>query len=749
MKYTLENLSPVEFTELVQDLLSAEFGQTYTKMLEGPDAGIDILFYGNNKTPHTVIQCKHYAQSTYSQLVASLRKEVTKVSKIKPKRYIVATSQQLTLRKKREISALFKEGTLAIDDIFAISDLNHLLRRHGNVESAHYKLWLGSTALLTKILHEGTSVWNQHLKSRIENRNTLYVQTPSFNSALKILNNYRIVLIAGPPGVGKTTLADVICAKMIEGGFAFREIIDLEDEIRDLPESGNIVLYFDDFLGHSVWRDNSPGSEKRFTRLIELVQRNNRFWLVLTTRTYLLEDAKKVSTSIETKLDKSKQIMLHVGEMSMSVRAKILYNHLYFNNVSSSLCEAFTDWTKLQYILKHVNFNPRIIESITSKALHSTAELNLADELINVLISPGEIYQSIINDRIGEEARDLLFAIFVSGVPTTISSVYTLWRDMRKKIDGTSSNKELFNRKLKSLDDSLVRISPIDDSKAGTPGELLYFFNPGVRECVRDTLWLHDDRWMLFCKEAHTSSRLARLSRCHPDAALKSSSTAFSVTMPKMWYVQWHRLAGFAHEEENIHQLICDFRESAELRMWDSKEKDVRSFLDVLRSTENESGQEIEWFNVCSLYYSKKLVKILISLPWMEEALTNSIDQHIRDGCSNYDAIDLKNKLEMMGAISRSSVQSLKDLGTQRVNQFLNDFENTEEEIDRNDFDEAEYLNQNLELGLDDEIDFYSGRVAENNSHPGSELPVIDLGDDSLSTAEIQSLFSSLVTQHA
>ena len=150
MHYDFQQLSPHDLEKLVQDLLQDEWGVLLESFKTGRDGGIDLRYACG--THSVVVQVKHYLKTGWAGLLRDLRLEVTKVSALKPSRYVLATSVPLSPANKQAIAQLFN-GTLAIADILGQEDLNNLLCRHPRIEQQHYKLWLASRAVLDRILH--------------------------------------------------------------------------------------------------------------------------------------------------------------------------------------------------------------------------------------------------------------------------------------------------------------------------------------------------------------------------------------------------------------------------------------------------------------------------------------------------------------------------------------------------------------------------------------------------------------------
>lgn len=102
--YDFGILSSYEFECLSRDLLRERDGLDYSNFAEGRDGGIDLrASLANGRT--VIVQAKRY--KTYSSLKSCLQKEVNKVVKLKPSRYVVTTSVDLTANNVEEIKGCF------------------------------------------------------------------------------------------------------------------------------------------------------------------------------------------------------------------------------------------------------------------------------------------------------------------------------------------------------------------------------------------------------------------------------------------------------------------------------------------------------------------------------------------------------------------------------------------------------------------------------------------------------------------
>ena len=204
----LQNLSHIDFEDLCRDIASVDTGHRFSAFGPGPDGGIDGRHSKDDKS--TILQCKHYLGSSFQQLKTEVKKEVNNLDKLTPDRYIFFTSQSLTPSRSNQLADIFGNHLNNPADIWGQEDIEGFLRSHPDVEKFHLKIWLGSVAVLERILQSGLEAYIQANKEEILNELKVYVRNESFSEAAKKLEDQKILIISGPPGVGKTTLAKML-----------------------------------------------------------------------------------------------------------------------------------------------------------------------------------------------------------------------------------------------------------------------------------------------------------------------------------------------------------------------------------------------------------------------------------------------------------------------------------------------------------------------------------------------------------
>ena len=99
------NLNDVEFEYLACDVMSRMLNTILRRFGTGKDGGIDLT--NDLQKYEIVVQVKHYTKSTTNQVVASAKKEVVKINKIKPREYYFCCSRDLTPENTRQILQMF------------------------------------------------------------------------------------------------------------------------------------------------------------------------------------------------------------------------------------------------------------------------------------------------------------------------------------------------------------------------------------------------------------------------------------------------------------------------------------------------------------------------------------------------------------------------------------------------------------------------------------------------------------------
>lgn len=292
-EYNFGNLSPYDFEQLIRDLLQSAEGVKLRSFAPGRDRGIDLRGWeSRNPSRAIVVQCKHMMNSSWTNIKAIVKKEKLKLDQLKrkPGRYILAVTKPLTAENIDELFEILKPYCLTSDDILDVAAIEQLFSDNEAVLQRHYKLWITSTPILQRIVHAGIYNRSESYREQLLRTSRTFVQPNAFPKARQALKDHHICMISGPPGVGKTTLAEMLCLEYLRRDFelvVISEDVSEGDEVYD-PTKKQIFIY-DDFLGRTdIYQKLRKNEDNRIIQFIRLVQRSPDHRFILTTREYIL-----------------------------------------------------------------------------------------------------------------------------------------------------------------------------------------------------------------------------------------------------------------------------------------------------------------------------------------------------------------------------------------------------------------------------------------------------------------------------
>lgn len=366
-EYNFDNLSPYDFELLMRDLLESAEGIRLRSFAPGRDRGIDLRGWESKKPPRVIIvQCKHMAHSSWANIRTSVEKEKAKLNRLKrkPSRYILAITKSLTAANVDELFEILKPYCQSPDDILDVAAIEQLLDSNEAVTRRHYKLWITSTAILQRILNAGIYNRSDSYRDALIKKSRTFVQSSAFGEAQEILNNHHSCIISGPPGVGKTTLAEMLCLEYLAQDF---ELIVISEDISEgdsiySPDRKQVFIY-DDFLGRTDIREKlGKNEDNRIVEFIRRIHRSPAHRFILTTREYILRAAQQRYERLDKGDLDILKCVLEVSNYSELQKGLILYQHLVFSD--HIIREDIEDIVRRRLyldIVRHPNYTPRHI----------------------------------------------------------------------------------------------------------------------------------------------------------------------------------------------------------------------------------------------------------------------------------------------------------------------------------------------------------------------------------------------------
>ncbi|MFN6945829.1 MAG: restriction endonuclease [Cytophagaceae bacterium] len=489
-------LFPSEFEKLCLDILKIrEPGLEFRTFGEWKDNGIDILCTSENK--QIIGQCKRYNPNNYNSFKQSLKREVKKCKKENPERYILLSSVTLGVDQFNEIEELF-EGYLKRSDIIDSEKLNEFLRdekNYGHIFKAHSKLLVPNfqslELALDKVVHRKYYQKTTCFLNEIESKHRLFHHTDQLPFLIKHLEENKVLILTGNPGVGKTATAMMIANYFLNK--KVKDLIFLEErdyvEVLSIIDENRLVIV-DDFWGQKFSPEikNHSTFQREFQRIIShFINSDNRF-LILTSRDYVIKDVLKVAEQETEILLNENKCIINIEECTDEEKVKILLNHLLFYDFDLSYIKRAHYDNDFEYIIKHKNYSPRHLDFFIRKYLKEDYQSSHAfyKSLHKYLDNPS-IFWNEAFQKLNPTAKSILLILLVSGDPMSINDLRSTFDDIQIEVRRILNEAIIpldFNRELKNLDEFYISI--------GQDGyyysSVVQFQSPGIKDYLLEFL---------------------------------------------------------------------------------------------------------------------------------------------------------------------------------------------------------------------------------------------------------------------
>jgi DNA replication protein DnaC len=498
-------LFPTEFERFCLDIIKVKEPELEFRTFgEWADNGIDLLCISEDK--NIIGQCKRYNQNNFNSLRQSLKKEVKKCKKQKPERYILFISASLGEGQFRKIVDLF-EHYLKKDDIIDGERLNGFLRdekNYGHIFKSHSKLLVPNfqsiELALDKVVHRKFYQKTTYFLHEIEAKHRLFHHTAQLPFLIQQLEENKVIILTGNPGVGKTTTAMMIAnyflSKKVKD-MIFLEERDYADTLSIAEEDRLIVV--DDFWGQNFSPQIKSHStfQREFQTIIKHFTNSRNCFLILTSRDYVIRDAfKGAEFETQTMLNINKHI-INIEDLSNEDKVKFLLNHLLFYDFDLSYFQNAQYNDTFEHIIKHQNYSPRHLDFFIKKYLNEDDQSSYAfyESLFKYLDNPTEFWNEAFQ-KLNPTAKTILLILLVSGDPMDIDDLKTSFNDIQIKAREILNEGIIpadFDKELKKLEEFYISINQ-DEYYYGTSIE---FQSPGIKDYLLEFLrnegylWIH------------------------------------------------------------------------------------------------------------------------------------------------------------------------------------------------------------------------------------------------------------------
>jgi len=463
--YDFSTLDDKDLESLARDLLNKKYNLELQDFKTGRDGGIDLRYAGDGLVPKVIVQVKEYLRSGVTKLKYDLLKEYEKIRPLNPERYLVVTSVSLSAKDKDDMFKAAKGLIKKPDDVFGKEDLNALLREFGDILKSWYKLWLTNTEVLSRILNNASYTRSDFTIEIIRKRVKIYVETQDFNEALDVLFEQKVLMITGVPGIGKTTIAEMIVYHILEREHELISVANIDEAEARFSADPKLkqLFYFDDFLGATYLEFTSAaGKASRIALFIERIRNSHNKFMLLTTRTVILNKMRQLSDKIERLGLKDNEYEIQLTSYSDFDKARILYRHMYFSELDRELLNVIFHDRFYMRIIKHKNYSPRIVEYIMNKKIvHSLSPAQFRAKVVSSLDVPEEIWRHSFETQIEEVHRAFLFTLFTFkgyADETLVNKAYLARLEYERTVNGLAFEGNVLDSTVRILQGGFIDV---------------------------------------------------------------------------------------------------------------------------------------------------------------------------------------------------------------------------------------------------------------------------------------------------
>lgn len=448
-------LDSKSFELLGKDILEIRENLKFEVFSDGIDQGIDIRYEDNEKL--IVGQVKRYKE--FNSLYNDLKnKEIKKVEKLNPDRYIIITSVELNPSRKSKIKELFAKYIISSTDIIGEAELNDYLGsdKYKIVEESYYQLWINSSNVLKNIIKREihSEIYNktQIVFKEIKESNNTYVKNDYFDEYFKKLEKMKCLLVCGEAGIGKTTLAYNLISNFLTKykETEFMVIDNIRDFYKLYNEEQTQLVFIDDFWGIKYSEEQKTTDLKE---VIEIISKSNNKYLILTSREYILKQGYVEYPELEVFFDKYK-INLSIEDFDDLFKARILFRNLENSNLEYSALYQLVQASTI--IIHNPNYNPRIISTYLSHINNIEYEIiDYEEDIIKYLNNPQELWKEIFSKQC-EGAQLFAILILLFSNPVNLDNIKELFYNCLDNNCKINARKKEFTNYISQLENNII-----------------------------------------------------------------------------------------------------------------------------------------------------------------------------------------------------------------------------------------------------------------------------------------------------
>ncbi|MES1241308.1 MAG: hypothetical protein ABUT39_06790 [Acidobacteriota bacterium] len=202
----------------------------------------------------------------------------------------------------------------------------------------------------------------------------VFVATAAYQRALEILEHHSLLVLDGPPEMGKSAIAYMIALTQLLRGWQAVDARYPDDVLANLSRGRPQVFIVDDAFGRTEY-DVTLGRRWERDLAKVLVHLNENHWLILTTRKHILARALRELdlTGRARTFPQPGELIVSADDLSQEEKARILYRHARSAPLSERLRGVIRE--RARSIVEDRHFTPERIRRLVEERLPEAENL--------------------------------------------------------------------------------------------------------------------------------------------------------------------------------------------------------------------------------------------------------------------------------------------------------------------------------------------------------------------------------------
>ncbi|MDQ6962634.1 MAG: hypothetical protein Q9M28_08935, partial [Mariprofundaceae bacterium] len=240
------------------------------------------------------------------------------------------------------------------------------------------------------------------------------------------------------------------------------------------------IFYFDDFLGSNYFEAIENKKDSHVTKFIERIRNDKSKRFLLTSRTNIFYSGIHHSSIFANKNIKKDEFILKIDALNDLEKGKILYNHIWFNDLKKEFIDEIYRNKRYLNIIEHKNFNPRLIEFITNVGRINVDANEFSPFISNTLDNPKDIWEHCFNTQSNSFIRNLVLLIVFNGSKMTEGELRTSYDKLIsiENLTNPTNTDKRFNSTVKLATQSFLNRHMTDDSVSYS------LFHPSIADYI-------------------------------------------------------------------------------------------------------------------------------------------------------------------------------------------------------------------------------------------------------------------------